>query len=241
MRLGLIADIHGNLIALERVLDDMATDRIDRLLCLGDIAVLGPQPAEVIARLRALGCPSVLGNTDAWLLNEPPPERLYTTLTSWSASRLTEADWRYLRACPLTLELSLEAGSTLLGFHGSPRSFDDVIAATTPSATLTALFAGNHATLLAGGHTHMQLLRRFGEARLINPGSAGLPAVGPGTPDLPVNRPAPWVEYAVIEARHGHQRVDLRRVPLNVDQMLSTARAVGMPEVDWWSSRWQKS
>lgn len=241
MRLGLIADIHGNLTALESVLDDMATDRIDRLLCLGDVAVLGPQPAEVITRLRALGCPSLLGNTDAWLLNEPPPEPLYTTLTRWSGSRLAEADWRYLRACPLTLELPLDADFTLLGFHGSPRSFDDVIAATTPSAALSKLFAGNRAALLAGGHTHVQLLRRYGEARLINPGSAGLPGVGPGTPNLPAHLPAAWGEYAVIEASHGRQRVDLRRVRLNVERMLATARATGMPEVDWWSSRWQRA
>lgn len=241
MRLGLIADIHGNLTAIESVLDDMAADRIDQLLCLGDVAVLGPQPAEVITRLRALGCPSLLGNTDAWLLDVPPPDPLYTTLTRWSASRFAEADWHYPRSCPVTLDLPLDAGVTLLGFHGSPRSFDDVIAASTSDTALTTMLAGRRATLLAGGHTHVQLLRHYGEARLINPGSVGLPGVGPGTPDLPVSRPAEWGEYAVVDASHGHQRVNLRRVRLNVDRMISTARDARMPEVDWWSGRWQTS
>lgn len=65
MRIGLIADIHGNLLALEAVLSALGRDGVDDLICLGDVASLGPQPAEVIARLRALGCPVLMGNTDA--------------------------------------------------------------------------------------------------------------------------------------------------------------------------------
>ena len=68
MRIGLIADIHGNLIALETVLAELAREPLDQMVCLGDVAALGPQPGEALARLRALGCPVVMGNTDAWLL-----------------------------------------------------------------------------------------------------------------------------------------------------------------------------
>lgn len=239
MRLGLIADLHGNLTALETVLADMASGRIDRLLCLGDVAALGPQPAEVVARLRGLGCPSVLGNTDAWLLDAPPPDPVYTSLTRWCASRLAETDWRYLRACPSMMEVPLDVGVTLLGFHGSPRSFDEVIAATTLDAALAPMLAGHRAAFLVGGHTHIQMLRRHGDAHLINPGSVGLPGVGPGTPELPVNRHVHWSEYAVIEAGDGRLRIDLRRVPLDLAHMMAAARASGMPQLDWWSSKWQ--
>ena len=69
MRIGLIADIHGNLFALDAVLAALARIGMDELICLGDVAALGPQPREVIERLRALRCPVVMGNTDAWHLD----------------------------------------------------------------------------------------------------------------------------------------------------------------------------
>jgi len=71
MRIALIADIHGNLVALETVLHELAQESIDQILCLGDVGALGPQPHEVIDRLRQLQCTVVLGNTDAWLLAPP--------------------------------------------------------------------------------------------------------------------------------------------------------------------------
>ena len=91
MRTGLIADIHGNLTALESVLTHLEHERIDQIVCLGDVAVLGPQPGAVIARLRDLDCPCVLGNTDAWLIPDPPLAAEPATtvpvadLTRWTA------------------------------------------------------------------------------------------------------------------------------------------------------------
>lgn len=68
MRLALISDIHGNKVALEAVLKTISTRHITQVVCLGDVASTGPQPCEVIKRLREVGCPIVMGNMDAWLL-----------------------------------------------------------------------------------------------------------------------------------------------------------------------------
>ncbi len=243
MRVGLLADIHGNLLALDAVLADLGSAGADRLVCLGDVAALGPQPAEVVARLRELGCPSALGNVDAWLLDASTPDADATAstmadLTRWAAARLDGEDWAYLRACPPTLELRLDAGTSLLCFHGSPRSYDEVIAATTPEPELAVMLDGREAAILAGGHTHVQLLRRYGDAHLLNPGSVGLPGTGPGTPDLPVNRGVRWAEYAVLEVTGGRLSIDLRRVPLDVERLLAAGRASGMPHADWWAGKW---
>lgn len=67
-KLAILADIHGNLLALEAVLAKIDAECIEHVVCLGDIATLGPQPREVIARLRALGCSVVMGDIDAILL-----------------------------------------------------------------------------------------------------------------------------------------------------------------------------
>src|SRR5690349_3325281 len=115
MRLALIADIHGNLVALETVLQELAQEGIDQILCLGDVGSLGPQPHEVIARLRQLGCRGVLGNTDAWLLAPSAADALaaedrqVVTLNAWCAAQLTPEDRAYLQALPLWLELPLDA------------------------------------------------------------------------------------------------------------------------------------
>ena len=71
MRIGLIADIHGNADALRAVLNELDSLRLDHLVCLGDVAVLGPEPREVVRLLMDAGCAVVRGNTDAWLLDEP--------------------------------------------------------------------------------------------------------------------------------------------------------------------------
>src|SRR5438270_12277922 len=68
MRIAVISDMHGNCVALDAVLADLASRQVDRVVCLGDAVQGGPQPAEAIARLRELACPAVMGNADDWLL-----------------------------------------------------------------------------------------------------------------------------------------------------------------------------
>ena len=69
MRIALISDIHGNLVSLKVVLADIDRAGVDQIVCLGDVAALGPQPREVVEQLRALGCPCIMGNHDWDVLN----------------------------------------------------------------------------------------------------------------------------------------------------------------------------
>lgn len=238
MRIGVIADIHGNLIALETALAELAQEQLDHMVCLGDVAALGPQPGEVLARLRALECPVVMGNTDAWLLapSATDGDRFDRAITEWTRARLSESDRAYIATFPPVYELALDGGRTLLCFHGSPRSYDEVIVATTPDEELDGMFGDTSAVLLAGGHTHLQMLRRYRDGRLINPGSVGLAGVGAS---VQRNRDVHWAEYAVIEADGERLEVSLRRTPLDVGAMVEAAYASGMPEVAWWTGLWR--
>src|SRR5690349_8585456 len=102
MRLALISDIHGNLVALDAVLADLIARNIEHTLCLGDVAAGGSQVSEVIARLQELSCPIVMGNTDAWLLSPRLTERknLFAQKVQdnefWSSQQLTEDDKAFL-------------------------------------------------------------------------------------------------------------------------------------------------
>src|SRR5689334_8151033 len=240
MRIGLIADIHGNLVALETILAEMVLEAIDQMVCLGDVAALGPQPGEVLARLRALRCPVVMGNTDAWLLAPPSAvdgDRFDRAITQWTIAQLTDDDRAYIASFSPTIELALGEGRALLCFHGSPRSYDDVIVPTTPDDELRAMLGDTPATILAGGHTHLQMVRRYGDAHLINVGSVGLAGVGAATQK---NHHVRWAEYAVVDADGDRLEIALRRTPLDVGQMVETARASGMPEVEWWAGLWDR-
>jgi predicted phosphodiesterase len=218
MRIALISDLHANLLALEAVLADIRRRGVDRLLCLGDVATLGPRPKEILALLRDLGSSCILGNHDEFLFN-PGLTETYTEAPiivraiDWARAELSTEELAFVRGFLPRLEIPVDADTTLLFFHGSPRSHMEDLLATTPPEELDRLLDGHRALLMSGGHTHLQMLRQHRGALLVNPGSVGLPFlqyVGGGPPQV-----MPHAEYAIVEAEHGAAGVELRRVPLS--------------------------
>ncbi|MFI5272509.1 MAG: metallophosphoesterase family protein [Ktedonobacterales bacterium] len=248
MRIAIISDIHGNFVAFKAVLDDIARERMDRIVCLGDVAAFGPQPGEAVACLRDTGCPTVMGDTDATLLTPEAPAtdellRRLQEIAAWDAARLTPADRAYIAAFPPTLSVALEGDASLLCYHGSPQSFRDPIRATTGDDELAPLFAGFSAQIFAGGHTHIQMLRRYQDALVLNPGSVGLAydrVPSSGTAARVVRNP-PWGEYAILSVTGSRLSVDLRRIPFDVPALKRAARENGMPYAEWWCAEWDEA
>lgn len=239
MRLGLIADIHGNLPALDAVLAELGREGVDRIVCLGDIS-LGPQPVETLERVRSLGCPVIMGNWDAWFLEGMPQldgrlGEVLGDLRSWSVEQLSSEQRQYLTEFHPTVEVPLPDGATLLAFHGSPRSFEDSIFATTPDQEVEEMLAGRTALVLTGGHTHFQLFRRLGESVLLNPGSIGLPFRRPNRGIMEI---APWAEYGLVQHDEGRLVIELRRAAFDLDGFLRAMRESGMPHAEWWAALW---
>ena len=241
MRIAVFADIHGNLPALDAVLVDLRGAQVDQMVCLGDVAAIGPQPHEVTVRVRDCGCPVVLGNTDAASLCpfrvSPADEegRRYAEVEAWGTAQLTSEDLTYFRTFQPTITMPLGDGAHLLCFHGSPRSNTDSLVATTPDPALARLLGGYGAAVLAGGHTHAPFIRRFGQALFFNPGSIGLPYV---TTAEGIRHP-PWAEYAVVEWRDGILSIDLRRVPIDAEALEQAVLQCGMPHAEWLASSWR--
>ena len=235
--LAVIADIHGNLAALEAVLADIRKIGADQLVCLGDVASFGPQPRETLRRVQSLECPVAMGNADAAMLESLPPDptrpTLFTDIEHWCAEQLSDADRAFIRTFQKTVRLELD-GLPILCFHGSPNSYNDEIIATTPDETLAEFFR-ERAPLMFGGHTHTQLLRRYQDLTFVNPGSAGLPFEV--LPDGSVRNPA-RAEYALLEVVQGQPSVTFRRVPYDVKPLLEAAKTSGMPHAETWSADW---
>jgi predicted phosphodiesterase len=238
MRIAVISDIHGNYVAFDAVLADIRRDTIDQMVCLGDAVQGGPQPADVVARLHGLACPVVMGNADAWLLsgvetgNENiPAERLHkmNEIRAWSLTQLSSDDRAFIAQFQPTVEIPLNAGRNLLCFHGSPTSFDDVLLPSTPEAEFLKFLGGYAPSLLTGGHTHMQQLRRIGasDSFFFNPGSVGL-AYSHQQPEE-YFRADLWAEYAVLTVENGRLALELRRVPFDVQELIAVYRSSGRP------------
>jgi putative phosphoesterase len=242
MRIALLSDIHGNLTALETVLATLEHERVDQIICLGDVAIFGPQPHETLTRVQALHCPVVMGNTDAWAL-DPQPHPLrdentpkFNDIELWSAAQLTEVDRSFIRSFQPTLEIMLDEHIRLLCYHGSPQSFHESILATTTDDELARLFASVYAMILAGGHIHAQFVRRFQQSIVLNPGSVGLPYEVLSADGAARN--PPWAEYAILTAEKGSLHVELRRTPVDVEEIRRVVWASGMPHAAWWLNDW---
>jgi predicted phosphodiesterase len=236
MRVAVISDMHGNDLAFEAVEADIRDQDVDRIVCLGDAVQGGPQPAEVIGRLRRLNCPVVMGNADAWLISGQetadegiPPERLKKMgeIRHWSLSRLSEEDVDFIANFRPTVTVRLEDGPALLCFHGSPTSFDDVILPAAPEEEFQQVLGAYAGHVLTGGHTHAQQIRRLGEFFFFNPGSVGF-AYSHNQPDNDF-RADPWAEYAILDFHDGRASLAFRRVPFDSQQLIRIYRESGRP------------
>ena len=241
MRIAVISDIHGNCVALDAALADLERHPTDQLICLGDAIQGGPQPAQVVSRLRALACPVVMGNADAWLLTgfetgqEPTREdrhRMLDAVREWSLAQLSPEDRSFIQAFRPTVELALGAGRRMLCFHGSPVSFDDVMLPDSPQEQLLKFLGEYRFDVLCGGHTHVQFVRRLGDDGrfFFNPGSVGF-AYSHHQPEDTFRADA-WAEYAVLTPEGDRMGLEFCRVPYDAAPLIDAYRTSGRPYAD---------
>ena len=232
MKIAVISDMHGNAFTLEQALADIRRQGIEQVVCLGDAVQGGAQPAQTVELLRALNCPIVMGNADDWLLTgeETPHEQVseqQREVRAWSLAQLSAADKAFMQQFQPTIEIPLEAGKTLLCFHGSPHSFNDIILPQTPDETVRPFLSGFAATLLTGGHTHTQQIRRLNNSWYFNPGSISLAYNWEKSPEG--RKVDPWADYAIVSSDGDTFGITFRHVPFNVDELSRVIRTSGRP------------
>jgi predicted phosphodiesterase len=224
MRVTLLSDVHGNLIALEAVLADVAAcGGTDAYWVVGDIPAIGYDPVGVIERLAALpGARFVRGNSDRYTVTgelprgapspediQRDPERLHDLLliaqsSSWTRGAVTHGGWfDWLAGLPAEQRFTLPDGTRTLAVHAAP-GYDDGpgIPPELGERELQALLAGCDADLVIVGHTHRPLDRSVGGVRVVNLGSVSNPPVGED----------PRASYVLLEADELGYRIEHRRV-----------------------------
>jgi predicted phosphodiesterase len=198
MRIAALYDIHGNLPALEAVLEDVRNVGVDQVVVGGDV-LPGPMPHETLALLFDLEMPVrfIYGNGELAVLAQiaardsgvvtywgtvsgnPPPEPVQDILR-WTGRQVRPEHREVLRAWPGTLEIDLSDTGTVLFCHGTPRSETEGFTRLTSEDCLLPVFQGLAASLVVCGHTHMQFDRMVGRTRVVNAGSVGAPFGRPG-------------------------------------------------------------
>jgi predicted phosphodiesterase len=201
MRLAALYDIHGNLPALEAVLEEIRGAAVDYVVVGGDV-VPGPMQGEALACLRAFHLPIqfIRGNGEREVLawkrgeeNNALPER-FREVMRWSAQQLDPKDAEWLGEWPAALRLELNGFGKVLFCHATTRNDTDIFTRLTPEHHLIPVFAAADAALIVCGHSHMQFDRMIGEIRVVNAGSVGMPYGEPGAywlllgPDLQLRR-----------------------------------------------------
>ncbi len=184
MRIALIADIHGNLPALEAALAEIETLRPDKLVVAGDVVDGGPDSAACWRRVKALGCPVIRGNHERYVFDYGTPR----ADPAWSSpqfaplrvarAELTDAEIAELAALPT--RWSDPALPDLLVVHASLRGDNDSIFPYTSDAQIEPMFAGiaPEVKVIVRGHNHACSTREWGGRRIVTTGSVGLPQDG---------------------------------------------------------------
>lgn len=235
MRLAVIADIHGNLLALDAVLGDIASRNVDLTVNLGDV-VSGPlQPAETAEHLMPLALPTVSGNHERQLLTLAPEQMGESD--SFTHARLSPLHRGWLAGFPSTLDLE---GRVLL-CHGTPSSDVDYLLETVDASGCRAAAPGDvaaragatSASLILCGHTHIPRKLALPDGRVVlNPGSVGLQAYDAKWPYPHVMQTgSPHARYAIADHTDGVWHIEFLQVAYDWDAAAELAAANGRP--DW--------
>lgn len=219
MRLGLIADIHANLPALEAVLEALRREGVEEVLVLGDLLVYGPHPRQVLRRIRAEGFPVILGEWDervAYPLPEPIPRGIAQATLDWTRAQLEAEDLRYLRALG-RVHRRQYGEDRLLAVHGRlPRGEE-----AGPDLSLRealALLEGYGVRYLLPAGRHFPWVRPAGAGLLADPGSVGLSLSG-----------AHGADALVLDTLTGETKA--LKVPYDLGPLVFDLEAWGLPPV----------
>jgi predicted phosphodiesterase len=197
VRVAALYDIHGNLPALEAVIEDVSGAEVDLIVVGGDV-LPGPMPREALRRLLEIDLPAqfIFGNGEKAVLAQPeaartgsvtywgtasgarPPDSVVETLR-WTAAQVADLE-PVLARWPMTAQLDIDGLGTVLFCHGTPRSETESFTRRTADEHLLPLFEPLGVDVIVCGHTHMQFDRRVGRTRVLNAGSVGMPFGRPG-------------------------------------------------------------
>lgn len=223
MRLAILADTHGNLPALEAVLEDIEQYGVDHIVVAGDL-VGGPKPTETIRLLRTLGSWMIRGNSDTnfvrYAIGKPPAEwrtSLQWGLTRWGVHQLDTNALDFIASLPEQRVIDLPNADAIRVVHGSPRNPTGSIYPDRDPATLDLALSQISEPALVCGHTHEPWVRERDGRLALNPGAV----CGPLNGDT-------RAQYALLTWQDERWQVEHRAVSYDLSQIRADFEESGL-------------
>jgi predicted phosphodiesterase len=216
VRIEIFSDVHGNVVALEAVLAAIRRDAApDALFVAGDLALIGPRPAETLALLRSLDARFVMGNTDYYLVDEPPGG----AEVDWTRARLSAKDMAFLRDLPFEQRLEVAPSHELLVVHANPRDLEQPIKPDSHDTLIRPLLEGASAEVVVFGHYHVPFVRKLDQWTLVDVASVGFPRDGDQ-----------HAVYATLTWERGAWQIEHHRIAFDIEAVARDYTAVGYPD-----------
>jgi protein phosphatase len=229
-QIALISDIHGNIPALEAVLQDIGQRQIKRIFCLGDVVGKGPYPGKAIDICRSVCEEVIMGNWEEVInRNRSHP------LVHWQTQKLNSEQMYYIRGLPNSTEFRL-SGKKIRLYHASHISTTRRIQRNASEDEQLEMFSNTGFTgnnmepdIIGYADIHIVFLRQFREKILFNIGSVGNPL------------DYPQASYAVIEGRYNSDKpgafsINFVRVPYDIELAIKQAEAAELPGIKQWAA-----
>lgn len=225
MHIAIISDIHGNLTAMEAVLEDLRQQaRVDQIVIAGDLCLNGPRPRETLQAIQALNCPVIRGNVDMEVVTGAPQAGAKKRETvAWTREQIGSEGIEYLAGLPFSYLVTNPYGSDLLVVHANPLNLEDAIFPTSPDSKLEHLLGELDPTVgaLAFGHLHIAYTRRWRQLLLVDAGSCGLPRDND-------QRAA----YAILTCENNLWQAEHRRVAYDIKAVVKDLKTCGIPHAE---------
>jgi predicted phosphodiesterase len=219
MQVAALYDIHGNLPALEAVLQEISATNVDLIVVGGDV-LPGPMPVETLTCLLDLETPVqfIQGNGEVAVLAELAGAAGYALpeqaqeVARWNAQQLSPEHARVLASWPRILRFEIRGLGEVLFCHATPRNENECFTKLTPEERLLPVFQGVGAAMVVCGHTHMQFDRAIGKTRVVNAGSVGMPFGEPGA-DWLLLGPEVQLRHTVYDLPQAAERIRKTKYP----------------------------
>jgi protein phosphatase len=225
-RIALISDIHGNIPALEAVLQDIKKRKIKKIFCLGDIVGKGPNPEKAIDICRSKCEMAIIGNWD-----DVVARNIAHPMFDWQRQRLNKEQMDYLQKLPNTIEFQL-SGRKIRLFHASQTGVMHRVQRNAPEDVQLAMFNNTDFTgsdfkpdTIGYADIHFVFFKQIREKILFNIGSVGNPL------------DYPQASYAVLEGYYHSDKPDvfsinIIRVPYDIELAVAQAKAAELPDLE---------
>lgn len=221
MKIAIISDIHANVYALINLLEDIDIEKVDTIICLGDLVGYGPHPNEVISMIRRRHILCIRGNYDSSVVNNEYSYIRETPINAfslpWTVKELREENRLFLANLPSTLTLNI-ANKSLLFVHGSPDKIDEYLLKDGDNTSEVMNSITNDVLICA--HTHIPGMKDFKNKVYINSGSVGKPKIG-----------RPNSTYCILNiSKEDGMKVQIKEIPYAYKRIVKDMTMLNFPK-----------